>query len=224
MILLSQRYEPKCQQRAGELRSVMEANVSLAKFRKIELLDGNSKRLAYGDFFKHAAANFAGEVCVVANSDIQFNETAGLIEKVSASGRLIAMTRWESEKSPRMLGHDANEMHFSGSQDVWAFIGGEMQDIGSDIHLGYVGCDNHLVGQAVKRGYEVANPALSIVTLHVHKAGEGIEARPHSLGYYGYPELTTMASSGLVMCHEWSEKVRSTDAKVISTKLCHQSL
>lgn len=223
MILLSQQYEPQCERRAAELRSVMEANVSLAKFRKIEFLDGRSKRLTYGDFFRHAAENLAGEVCVVANSDIQFDATAGLIEEACASERLIALTRWESAKSPRMLGHDAKEMHFSGSQDVWAFIGGEMQDIGGDIPLGYIGCDNHLVGQAVRHGYEVANPALSIVTMHVHKAGAVIEDRPPSFGYYGYPELTTMASGGLVMCHEWSEEVRSKDATVVSTLRCHQS-
>jgi hypothetical protein len=119
-----------------------------------------------------------------------------------------------------MLGHDHDEMHFSGSQDVWAFIGGDMVGLGDDIPLGYVGCDNRIVGDAVLAGFEVCNPALSIVVNHVHACGPEQRDRPNTLGYYGYPELTTISSGFFVLCHEWSEMRKSTDAEVICTMKC----
>ncbi len=202
MILLSQWYEPENEDRRHELRSVRLTNELLGVFEKCVYVDGTSRRWAYGDFFEMAASQFTGKVCVIANTDIFFNDTARIIPRVCRRGRLVALTRWESPSSPRMLGHFAGERFFSGSQDSWAFIGGDMTSLGADIPMGRIGCDNAIVGEACLAGLEVVNPSLEVVTLHVHDSRHRGDQSP-VYGRYGYPELCTTSSSGLVLCHDW---------------------
>jgi hypothetical protein len=104
-----------------------------------------------------------------------------------------------------MIGQYKNERFYSGSQDVWAFLGGELVGIGDRIPLGYIGCDNAIAGEAMKAGYDVVNPALSIRAWHNHKSTGRGEGEMSVIGTYAYPELTTMAVTGQVVHHEWPQ-------------------
>ena len=202
MILLTERYDPQDEQRRAEIARCCEANRSLGVFTGASTLDASGKRLRYGDVFREAAARWPEQVCVLANADIRFDESAALLPSVVRRGRLVTLTRWENSSTPRMIGHVHQDRFHSGSQDVWAFIGGDLVGIGNDIPLGYVGCDQAIVGEAIRAGCDIVNPALSIKAWHVH-AAPAAEGRDGVAGTYGYPELTTLDVTGNCIWHRW---------------------
>jgi len=219
MILLSQHYAPASKSRRDELAEVREANEASGLFEQCVYVDGDKKRWTYGDFIDLAAQSLAGQVCVLANSDIRFDGTIRLLEASCQKMRLFALTRWDSLVSPRMLGHTVGERFFSGTQDTWIFVGGGTgrTDKMSSIPLGFVGCENAFLGEAVLAGCEVFNPAIDIRTWHVHREPPP-ENRRSVDGWFVYPELTTVVSSGEAFAHFFpSEPDGPIEAKVIST-------
>ncbi len=207
MILLIEHYKPSDPERVAELDATLKANMELGVFEQIVPLSFDSnERLRYGHVFRLCADKFAGRICVLANADIQFDYTARLLEgAVSHPKRFVTLTRWESPATPRMVGQYKNERFYSGSQDVWAFMGGELVGIGDRVPLGYVGCDNAIAGEAMKAGYDVVNPALSIRTWHNHNGTGRGEGELSVAGTYAYPELTTMAVTRRMVHHEWPQ-------------------
>ncbi len=207
MILLIEHYKPSDPERIAELDGTLKANVELGIFENIVPLSFDTdERLRYGHVFRLCADKFAGRVCVLANADIQFDHTARLLDgAVCDPKRFVTLTRWESPATPRMIGQYVDERFYSGSQDVWAFMGGELVGIGDRIPLGYIGCDNAIAGEAMKAGYDVVNPALSIRTWHNHKSTGRGEGEMSVVGTYAYPELTTMAVTGQMVHHEWPQ-------------------
>lgn len=203
MILMVEHYVPSDPKRLDEINATFEANMALGVFAEIMPLSNGDERLQYAHAFRLAAEKHPGQVCVLANADIQFDYTARLIPGVVRSKRLVTLTRWESNASPRMIGQYRNERFYSGSQDVWAWIGGELVGVGDGIPLGYIGCDQAICGAAMNADYEVVNPALSIKTMHNHEGGERGPDELSVVGTYAYPELTTMAVTGRLVHHEW---------------------
>ena len=96
-----------------------------------------------------------------------------------------------------MVGFNEDFRWYSGTQDVWGFVGGEFVGLG-DIPLGEQGCDCRLTAQALRAGGVVWNPALTIRTMHVHSEPNPTD-RPSPAGEYGYAELTTAESLGNVL-------------------------
>jgi hypothetical protein len=75
MILLSQWYSPADAVRLKELSDVREANIASGLFSECVYVDGETKRWTYGGLLGFAAESFAGQVCVLANTDILFDRT-----------------------------------------------------------------------------------------------------------------------------------------------------
>lgn len=199
-----EHYVPADPRRLSELDATYKANVALGVFDEIVPLQSD-KRLRYGTAFRVAADRWAGRVCVLANADIQFDHTARLLPGAVRQGWLTTLTRWESDSTPRMLGHLRDGRFYSGTQDVWAWIGGEFVGIGDRIPLGYIGCDQVIAGEAMLAGYAVTNPALSIKTIHNHAGGERGAEELSVMGTYAYPELTTLKVTGRMVHHPWPE-------------------
>lgn len=203
MILMVEHYVPADPQRVAELSATLESNMALGVFDEVLPLSNGEERLRYGQVFRIAAEKYPGRMCVLANADIQFDYTARLLPGVVREKTLVALTRWETDATPRMIGQYRDERFFSGSQDVWAFIGGELVGVGDRMALGYIGCDQAICGEAMQAGYAVVNPALSIKTFHHHAVDArepgGLSAR----GIYAYPELTTLSVTGRMVYHAW---------------------
>ena len=205
MILIVEHYVPKDPRRAAELVECAKANEQVGIFEEFVPISNGEDRLRYGQVFRMCAERYPGRVCVLANADIMFDETARLLPFAVKPKRLVTLTRWENDATPRMIGQYKDERFYSGSQDVWAFVGGDLVGIGDRMALGYVGCDQAIAGEAMLAGYAVVNPALSIKTRHVHADGQRGPGELSAMGTYAYPELTTLHMTGSLVYHPWPQ-------------------
>lgn len=204
MILLLQSYTPSCDERRKELAECRRQNEECGFFDEIVDIDGSRKRLTYAEAFDYAAGRFSGEQCVLANSDISFaHPSCELMKSIVAKTALVVLTRWHDNVSPWMVGHNVGLRFFSGSQDVWGFIGGKYRGM-CDIPLGEPGCDCRVVAEFTNAGIPVWNPALSVRVMHVHKNLNDV-LRESPVGAYGYAELSTVEGLGGVLMKEYPE-------------------
>ena len=208
MILVCQSYSTGDDTRDAELRKCREINEGFGVFERCDYLDGGDKRLTFGDMFQHCESLYRGQWCVFANSDIAFGSIAYALVGMTSEGLLVALTRWEDDSSPCCLGHVANGRFYSGSQDAWAFTAGGLPDITAThkIPMGLVGSDSAIAGWATTSGVVVVDPALTVKTRHIHAGVERPDRLAGSGCYFAYPRLTTLATTGEVLCHHWPRK------------------
>jgi hypothetical protein len=219
MILVSQSYVADTEDRNRELQACRENNENSGVFSRVEYLDGTRQRLTFNELVEHCNRKYRGTLCVVANSDITFGSSVYSLVGLKKPNRLIALTRWETVSSPRFLGWMRDESFYSGSQDSWAFVAGEIPKLSAEIPLGIVGCDSVIAGWGVLSGMELINPCLTIRTMHVHaKPVERSESDPALGGFFGYPEATTLNTTGRVLCHHWPSEDGTWEFK---WQLCH---
>lgn len=220
MNLISQWYEPLSEKRRQELSSARQRNEESGLFSNIVYLDGTETRRTFRELFGEATRRFSGDICVVANTDIVFDETLTLLPSAIRKNRLVALTRWESPLSPRMIGHYAREMFFSGSQDSWAFEAGSIASLELDIPTGEQGCEQALLGWAVYAGIEIVSPSIDIRTWHVHE-DKNVYGNMSVAGMYAYPQMTTReVGDGVVCVHNFPCETNSRgaiDGAIIST-------
>ena len=132
----------------------------LSKRKLVTLV--KAPRTTFADRFKYANEHFdKGDICIVANSDIVFNETINEAEKMG-DNNFFALTRFEEDE-----GHRGS----INSQDVWITRTPIRESLieKSDFELGRSGCDNAIAFNIVESGYYLENPSLLIKTYHKHK-------------------------------------------------------
>jgi hypothetical protein len=197
MILLHEQYTPPDPIRAAELDRVRGRNAAAGLFSAIvPVVEGGRK--SFADFFRLAAERFAGEVCVVANADIAFDESlSGAADLLRAwpGPLLVALSRWDDPAGPSMEGRvdPARWRFYSQSQDTWLFIAGALPAFEAGFTLGRPACENRLAYEAFRAGVGVVNPALTVRTWHHHASG--IRTWKFTDAYRGplyFPRLTTL--------------------------------
>lgn len=134
-------------------------------------------RPSYNDFFAEMR-KYPNDINIISNSDIYFDETIQLTEKIK-SREVYALTRWEKterydQRTRKMVEvimffNQKNPAHPPrSSQDVWIMRGGPRIENAS-FGLGINGCDNKIAWLLRAHGYKVRNPSYSIRCIHVHK-------------------------------------------------------
>jgi hypothetical protein len=101
---------------------------------------------------------------IVANSDIYFDETLKLAADALDKWDILALTRWDLKE-----GNSLSFYNNFKSQDVWVFRESIKPKIGG-YHIGRHGCDNRLIYEFKSNNHKIANPSLSIKTIHVHQS------------------------------------------------------
>ena len=197
MNLFINYYDAK--ERADELEFCLEKNLENPYIKRIILFNEHpnppkhekittidvTKRPTYQDFFD-LTQNYEG-VNIISNSDIFFDETIGLAERIGEN-QCYALTRWEYKsgravffEQAHRIGNHACPAHYT--QDSWIIRGGcKLKNCDTVIAkraeeriydtirftIGIPGCDN-VIAAKLKSVYQVSNPSLSIKTYHVHK-------------------------------------------------------
>lgn len=118
-----------------------------------------TKRPTYRSFFNFAKKNIeSNENIIICNSDIHFDESLELLEKVDLSDKFVMLNRYENGK--------LYEVPYS--QDTWVFKKGLTIDE-ADFNLGVPGCDNKIGYLALMKGKKIINPSLIVKSHHIHK-------------------------------------------------------
>lgn len=146
------------------LESQINADQQLLRAHsKIGLL-GINRRALYADYFEEGN-KFPGEIIVIANSDIFFDDTLKLVETLDMTNRLLCLTRWEY-RSDTEFGLQTG----AHSQDVWIYKA-PIAKIDCPFGMGRWACDNKLAYRAQEAGVLLANPCLDIRSYHYHISG-----------------------------------------------------
>jgi len=199
MILIQERYSSPDPRRAAELARARALNEAAGLFTAFDPAEGGGRR-SFADLFGRAAARHAGEVCVVANADISFDDSlrvaADLVRQAPAP-LLVALTRWDDDAGPSMEGRvdAATRTFFSHSQDAWVFVAGGLPRFEAGFTLGLPACENRLAYEAAAAGIAVADPALSVRIRHHHASA--VRTWKLADGYRGpllFPRLVTAAA------------------------------
>lgn len=145
--------------------SAAELRTRWAEFThgKVQLIE-HGRRLVFGHLFEFANRHFAGALVAIANADIFFDETLGLLDAVPLAGTFLCLSRWDERT-------DGNPEHYDNpcSQDAWIFEA-PIPKIASDFRLGVPGCDNRLAYEAERAGLAVSNPSRSLRARHLHRS------------------------------------------------------
>ncbi|MCU1501638.1 MAG: hypothetical protein JWM12_992, partial [Ilumatobacteraceae bacterium] len=131
-----------------------------AKVRVVE----HRRRLTYADLFAYANAQLRDETVVIANADVFFDDTLGLLDGHDLFGQLLCLSRWDEQP-------DGTTVYFDhpGSQDAWIFES-PVRQMSAGFHLGTPGCDSRIAAEAQRVGMTISNPSRSIVVHHLHRS------------------------------------------------------
>lgn len=135
------------------------------KIIQINLLNTNSK-LTYKIAFDIANDYFKNYKCIIANTDIYFDDSIKLFNTISFTNKFFCLSRYEEENKNEM-GKFAPYF----SQDSWIFESPvNINTDNLDFPLGEMGCDGKIAYEFYNQSYQINNPCLSIKSIHVHKS------------------------------------------------------
>ncbi len=159
--------EDSCKQQAAAL-----AGTNIDKIIFVSL--PASGRLTFGMAFQWANENLTeGEVLMIANSDIFFDDSLNVVDKYlpeSAKTSLL-LSRWNVKSEI-----ECHLFPVPGSQDTWMFrmplqLAESTLECSKEIPLGIAGCDNRIAHEiCVASGYVGVNCCTQVRTFHLHKS------------------------------------------------------
>jgi predicted O-linked N-acetylglucosamine transferase (SPINDLY family) len=129
-----------------------------------------SSRLSYQHVFEYVNTHLVDQTCVLANTDIYFDNSIKFVYDINLTNIVFALTRYDVDVD----GYSTLYTHSGAfgnpcidSQDVWIFKGSiEIAD-NCDFELGQWGCDNSIASVFYKAGLEVLNPCKTIKAYHL---------------------------------------------------------
>jgi len=122
-----------------------------------------------------------GDISVLANADILFDDTIGKLRNffLKDNSTVVALSRFEYNYDQNLILPPRNAKM---SQDLWALMvdNGKVNRCGDEfrIHVGEQGCDNRVAFLFWERGFQIANPMFDISVIHLHQDGR----KTYSLG------------------------------------------
>lgn len=186
MILLTPYYLDSRPERQAELDFCLQRNLRNPLIAKVILFLDNSlnaaqvkklhrpkietiycgRRCTYQDFLDYANKYLQGEIVIVANTDIFFDESLQDLTDYDLGNKFVTLLRWDVVSiEPEFLRTQLNVR--MNSQDAWLFYS-PLRVFPSDFPLGIPCCDNRVLFEAQSVGLQVINPALSIRSYHLH--------------------------------------------------------
>jgi hypothetical protein len=190
LYLIQQFYEAEKAKRAREYKKCLEKNLECAFVDKIILLNEqdfsgklpkNTKlqqhilghRMKYSDVIRHIKENIPENSLVVfANLDIYLDDSWKDIWSINMEDVFISLLRYEDsvgDEEPKLFGPRPD------SQDTWVVNSSSIKNrewdyTTLDFEFGKSGCDNAINIEMLKKKFVVANPALSLRTIHCHSS------------------------------------------------------
>jgi hypothetical protein len=203
MFLITSYYIPSNQERLNEINFSLQKNVDNEQIKKIVLLNNNIFDLAhindpynkitqiiisnnfnyrpkFSHFIRHINENYKNEICIIANSDIYFNDTLNKINISNITNKVLSLLRYDLKKDNTIeifrkfdthkkdirYGHPRDD-----AQDSWIFLSPLNIPYDSiNLMFGTPGCDNMFANAVYEAGLIITNPCYDIITIHVHES------------------------------------------------------
>ena len=137
-----------------------------------------ARRPTFRDLFDLVArTTAAGDINIVANSDIFFDGGLRVLRFIDWPRTVLALTRWDVLEDGTLRFFERHD-----SQDSWIFQGPLAGFAGGDFAIGQPHCDNRLAHELRQSGYRVWNPSLSLRSYHLHQSAHRTYRKPGGLG------------------------------------------
>jgi len=180
-VLFTSYYKDKSTVRQAELELCMKMNKNNKAIDKIYVfLEGKKQdfnclkhdkikvietsRPTYKMFFELVnSVTQPEDINIIANTDIFFDESLKLCRQKMQPNDCYALSRYHLNEDQSIKLH--NEKY---SQDTWIFKGQIRIPSFCDFFLGMRGCDNRIAYEIRSAGYNITNPAYSIISIHYH--------------------------------------------------------
>ena len=190
--LIQQYYTPAKSSRAKELRKCLDENLKNPYIDKILLLNETDfteslpthpklleevigRRLTYTDVIRTIQVRVPEDtLAVFSNSDIYLDDSWRQVWSLHMHDVFLSLLRYEEptkrSEEPQLFGPR------SDSQDTWVLHSNSVKSREWDLEslafeFGKSGCDNAVNVEMLRKKFVVANPALSLKTLHCHGSG-----------------------------------------------------
>jgi len=143
---------------------ILEVGGDILKHEKLIIIP-HQERITFSFLFNYANENFVGEIVMISNSDIHFNDTIQKLIGFDFENVFIALSRAFDVIDNEILEYPP--LSWGDSQDTWIFRT-PVSINNCNFNLGVRGCDNRIVFEASTAGYRVINPVTVLKTFHIH--------------------------------------------------------
>lgn len=188
-ILITQYYKPANVRRAKEIDTCLRKNVECRYIDKIILLGEKlydlpsdkieqhviGERLRFSIVMKWIYDNVDPNTnVIIANTDIYMDETLHILWSIQTENVFFSLLRWDDAEDPSMPPKMFGPR--SDSQDTWIVNAKSVKErtwdwSTIDFPFGKGGCDNAFTIEMFRQKFLVVNPAINLVTHHVHNSG-----------------------------------------------------
>ena len=191
LVYITQYYEPAKARRGRELLHCLKKNLDCLYIDRIVLLNETDlsaklpqsskleqvvigSRLQYKHVFEYIYKHLSPDTLVVfANADIHLTDTWQKLWSVDLSSTFLSLLRYEQPEDetqePQLFGPRPD------SQDTWVVHSTAVQSRQWNwdtlaFEFGRAGCDNAINMEMLRQKFLVANPCLSLQTIHCHRS------------------------------------------------------
>jgi len=131
------------------------------KIVQVVVNDENKSRLGFDYAISYTNNVLSGEICMIANSDLYYNDTLIFLNKYDFTNKVLAISRHEHSTQKLM------DTPFR-SQDTWVYISPVSVDISAcNFKFGTPSCD-HIISDIFSRKNNIINPCITIQGYHCH--------------------------------------------------------
>ena len=146
------------------------------KIIQLVVNDKNKQKLYYDCAIQFANNYLFGQLCILSNADIYFDNTLQLLENYNFKNIAFALSRYDNNVLYQEI----------FSQDSWMFLSPLNVDISQlNFQFGVCGCDNRFARIIVDSGYYLINPSKTIKTHHLHNSNYRTCEEPESERIHG---------------------------------------
>ena len=144
----------------------MEGTPDTSRFASPKVTEVSiGRRMTYEDGFRSANAELRGQLCIIANTDIYFDESLRYLSGLNMERRCFCLSRYDvqADGSAALVEHSG--------MDAWIFVA-PITGVRSDFPLGVQNCDLRIAYELHRGGYAVSNPNRLITAWHLHTSGK----------------------------------------------------
>ena len=141
------------------------------KIEQIVICSDINYKLNYKDAIEFINNNLIHDICILANSDIYFNDSLSKITNKNINNYFFALLRYDEDENGKIdIFRRYNEPR-DDSQDSWIFRAPlNINTNNLKFSFGTLGCDSIFASLVYDTKINISNPSYDIVSIHLHNS------------------------------------------------------